>query len=103
MRNRLRQLAALLNKLFTLSFLLFFSVAAFSQAITGTVTDSAQNPIPGVTVLVKGTNRNTITNEAGKFSINATGTDVLIFTSVGYVRRELSVNGGQNLNVTSEH
>jgi len=100
MRNRLRQLAAPLNKLFTLAFILFFSVAAFSQTISGTVTDAEQQPVAGVTVQVKGTSRNAITNEAGKFSINAAGTDVLIFTSVGFLRQEVPVKGSQNLSIT---
>ena len=99
MRNRFRQLAAPLNKLFTLTFILFVSVAAFSQTISGTVNDVDQRPVPGVTVQVKGTNRNALTNEEGKFTITASGTDVLILTSVGYVRQEVPVSGSQNLTI----
>ena len=100
MRNRLRQHAAKQNKLFCLITSLLFSLSVFSQTISGTVVDTEQKPVPGVTVQVKGTNRNTITNEAGRFSINAAGTDVLVFTSVGFVRQEVPVGSGQNLTVS---
>ena len=48
MRNWLRQYSAQLNKLFFI-IPLFFSTTAFSQIITGTVTDDNKKPIAGVT------------------------------------------------------
>lgn len=99
MRNRLRQHSAHLNKLlFVVP--LFFSITAFSQIITGTVTDDNKNPISNVTVQVKGTSRTSQTDQAGKYSIDASANDVLIFSSVGFAKQEVPVNGKQSLNIS---
>ena len=79
--------------------LLLFSAAAFSQAITGTVTDDDNKPFSGVTVQVKGTNFTTLTDNAGKFSINASGNDILVFSYVGYLMQEVRLNGRQSVNI----
>jgi TonB-dependent SusC/RagA subfamily outer membrane receptor len=79
--------------------LLLFSAAAFSQAITGTVTDDDNKPFSGVTVQVKGTNNTTLTDNAGKFSINASGNDILVFSYVGYLMQEVRLNGRQSVNI----
>lgn len=100
MRNKLRQLAAPLNKTFFVIFLLLFSSFAFSQTITGTVTDADRRPISKVSVQVKGTDRTTFTDDAGKFSIAASGNDVLVFSYVGYLNQEVHVSGQQSLNVS---
>ena len=83
MRKKIKLAAspALSRLLFSLSLILFFSVAAVAQTVTGTVTDADNKPVSGVTVQVKGTPRATVTNDAGSFSINAGGTDVLVFRS----------------------
>ncbi|MFB6455368.1 SusC/RagA family TonB-linked outer membrane protein [Chitinophaga sp. Hz27] len=63
--------------------------------ITGKVTDKASgNPIPGVTVVVKGTNRGTATDPNGAFSIQAKPGDVLITSFVGYDPQEVTVGNG---------
>src|SRR5687768_17757128 len=85
--------------LFSLSFILFFSVAAMAQTVTGTVTDAANKPLAGVTVTVKGTNRATVTNDAGNFSINASGTDVLVLSFVGFSTQEIPVNRRSSISV----
>ena len=89
-----------LGKLLTsLFFVLFFSAAAMAQTVSGKVTDAANRPLAGVTVTVKGTSRATVTNESGNFSINATGTDVLVLTSVGFSTQDIPVNGRPNITV----
>ena len=55
MRKKQRHTSAYMNKLFLLFSLLLFSVAAFSQTISGTVTDADSKPVSGATVTVKGT------------------------------------------------
>jgi len=99
MRNRSRQHSAHLNKLL-LVVPLFFSITAFSQIITGTVTDDNKNPIGNVTVQVKGTSRISQTDQAGKYSIDASANDVLVFSSVGFTKQEVAVNGKQSLNIS---
>jgi TonB-linked SusC/RagA family outer membrane protein len=99
MRNRLRQHAAPLNKIFFLVSFLVFSSAAFSQTVSGTVTDG-NKPVSNVTVHVKGTSRTTLTDDAGRYNIKASGKEVLVFTSVGYLEQETSVNGKQTVDIT---
>lgn len=100
MRKKIWHVAAHLDKLFLLIFLLSFSVAAFSQTVTGTVTDADKKPISNVTVQVKGTTRAELTDNAGKFSIAASDNDVLVFSYVGYLTQEVRVNGQQLLNIS---
>jgi TonB-linked SusC/RagA family outer membrane protein len=80
--------------------LIFFVTAIHAQQISGTVTDSTRNPVSKATVHVKGTSRTTATDDAGKFTINASGNDVLVLTSVGFLRQEVPVNGNRSLNIT---
>src|SRR3954462_15464749 len=99
MRKTPRQFSTPLNKLFLMIFFLFFSAAAFSQTITGTITDSDNKPIGNATIQVKGSSRFTQSDNAGKFSINASGNDALIFTSVGFASQEIPLNGRRSLAV----
>ncbi|MBD0287175.1 MAG: carboxypeptidase-like regulatory domain-containing protein, partial [Flavisolibacter sp.] len=73
MKKKFRQDSAHPKKQFFLFSLLLFSFAAFAQSISGTVTDADRKAISGATVQVKGTSRSTVTDDAGKFSINASG------------------------------
>ena len=99
MSKRQRQTSASMNKLFLLFFLLLFSAAAFSQTITGTVSDVDKNPIGNVTVQVKGTSRTAVTDAAGKFSITASASDVLVFSYVGFATQEIPLNSRSSLSV----
>ena len=68
--------------------------------VTGTVTDEKGAPLPGVTVLLKGTNLGTATDLKGNFSIIAPNANaVLVFSMTGYVPQESSVPAGGVLNV----
>ena len=98
MRKKTRQISASANKLLLLVSSLFFSFASFSQSVSGTVTDG-NKPIGSATVQVKGSSSATSTDVAGKFTITASPKDVLIFSSIGYLRQEVSINGRESLNV----
>lgn len=100
MRKKHRQGTAPLNKLFFLFSFLFFSFASISQTVTGTVTDAESKPIPNVTVQVKGTSRIVLTNDAGQFSITASGNDMLVFTHIGYNTQEFPINRRQSVSVS---
>lgn len=86
-----------MKKLLLLSFLLMsFCVhhaMAQSRAVTGTVTDAASNqPLPGVTVLVKGTTIGTGTGADGTYSLNVpAGNNTLVFKFLGYEDKELPI------------
>lgn len=69
--------------------------------ITGSVTDSAGNPLQGVSVRIKGlTKGGTITNERGAFLLRSENpSPVLIFSFVGYDTREVAVNNRTHIEV----
>ncbi len=80
------------------------SVASFgqSQSVQGVVTSEGE-PVPGALVLVKGTQRGTVTDIDGNYSINAAPGEVLVVSFVGYTTKEVPVVGGQTtVNVTLE-
>jgi TonB-linked SusC/RagA family outer membrane protein len=77
------------------------SVFAQSQNITGTITDSAGETLPGVTIVVKGTTIGTTTNMDGKYELpNVSGESVLLFSFVGMVTQEISVGTQSTISVT---
>ncbi|MBS1682217.1 MAG: SusC/RagA family TonB-linked outer membrane protein [Bacteroidetes bacterium] len=71
--------------------------------ITGTVTDAAQKqPMPGVNILIKGTTAGTTTDGEGRFSLEAEGSDVLVFSFIGYAPQEVRVNNQTVIDVSLE-
>ncbi|MFC6095692.1 SusC/RagA family TonB-linked outer membrane protein [Flavobacterium qiangtangense] len=62
------------------------------RQVTGAVTD-ASGPLAGVSVAVKGTATMTLTDAEGRYVINASKGDVLVFTFLGYANQELTANG----------
>ncbi len=67
------------------------AVAPQDIPVTGRVTDSKGEPLPGVTVLVKGTTTGASTDADGRFSITVPEGSTLVFSSVGFVRQEFPV------------
>lgn len=63
---------------------------AQERTVSGTVTDETGFPIPGVSVLVKGTTTSTQTDFDGKFSINASADQTLVFSYIGMGSKEAS-------------
>ncbi|MFV8333064.1 SusC/RagA family TonB-linked outer membrane protein [Flavobacterium sp. GSP14] len=70
---------------------------AQERTVSGVVSDNAGLPIPGVSVLVKGTKTGTQTDFDGKYSIKATPSQVLVFSYLGMKTQELSA-GTTSLN-----
>ncbi|GEO02604.1 SusC/RagA family TonB-linked outer membrane protein [Adhaeribacter aerolatus] len=70
--------------------------------IRGKVTDDKGEPLPGVTVVVRGTSNGTATGADGTFTLNIPETaGTLVFSYIGYVTREIPLTPGQtNINVT---
>lgn len=72
-------------------------------SISGTVMDTQNLPLPGVTVTVKGTSIVVATDIEGRFVIDKAAADaVLIVKSVGYKQQEVQVAGKTSLNVIME-
>ncbi|HET9056781.1 MAG TPA: SusC/RagA family TonB-linked outer membrane protein [Chitinophagaceae bacterium] len=89
--------------LFVYLFLLSLSpqlLMAQEQTVSGTVSSVTDNaPLIGVTIQVKGTNITTQTNTNGQFSIKAQTGQVLVFTYVGYNKREITIRNAAPLNI----
>ncbi|MGA9639648.1 SusC/RagA family TonB-linked outer membrane protein [Flavobacterium sp.] len=75
-----------------------FNVIQAQALLKGKVTDD-QGPLPGVSVLVKGTTTGTITDFDGNFTIKASPSDVLIFTYLGYNNYEVKISNKNNISV----
>ena len=69
------------------------------QKITGKVTDTQGEPLPGVTVVIKGSTIGTITDLDGNYSIEASTGDVLIYSFIGLQSQEITVNNRSEIDV----
>ena len=76
----------------------------YAQTITvkGKVQNSANEPLQGASVLVKGTANGSYTDTNGNFTIAAAADATLIISYLGYVSQEILVNGSTNINVSLE-
>lgn len=74
--------------------LLFMNLPGFAQKlITGVVTDKSGLPIPGVNVVIKGTNEGVVTGINGEYSISIQDNNtILVFSFIGYITKEYSAN-----------
>ncbi|MGV8096728.1 MAG: TonB-dependent receptor [Mangrovibacterium sp.] len=73
------------------------------RTISGKVTDSNGSPLPGVTVVIKGTTQGTITDVNGNYSFsNVPGDATLVFSFVGMETQEIPVSGKTAINVTMQ-
>lgn len=72
---------------------------AITKTISGIVTDEINLPLPGATVLVKGTTRGTTTNHNGEFSIQAEKRDILVYQYIGYKTAEAFVRESDKMNM----
>lgn len=85
----------------TLVSLLFFQgVVAQSTTVSGMVSDASGVPLPGVNVVEKGTSNGTSTDFDGNYVINTDANATLVFSSLGYETKEVSVNGQTTINTT---
>lgn len=85
-----------------MSFLCFFSISlAFAQnSISGTVTDPDNQPLPGASVIEKGTTNGTTTDFEGNYSLTVADNATLVFSFVGYQSKEIAINNQSVINVS---
>ena len=86
-----------------LTLLLAFVVQiSFAQEkkVSGTVSDDNGLPLPGSTIIIKGTSSGVSTDFDGNYSINANVGDVLTFNYVGYADQDQTVGSSNVINVT---
>src|SRR5471030_1283894 len=84
--------------------LLMLSISALAQqtSVTGKVTDEKGGPIPGVSIIVKGTTKGVNSGVNGNYSINVNSNNVLVFTSVGFERQEIAVKGQRVIDIVMQ-
>ncbi|MEO2059377.1 MAG: von Willebrand factor type A domain-containing protein [Mesonia sp.] len=84
--------------LFTLAFCI--TSICFAKKITGTVTDDAGLPLPGVNVHIKKSSKGTQTDFDGHYEIEAEKGDILVFSFVGLETEEIKVKNSNEINVS---
>ncbi|RYF37794.1 MAG: SusC/RagA family TonB-linked outer membrane protein, partial [Chitinophagaceae bacterium] len=68
--------------------------------VSGTIRDGEGNPLAGVNIVIKGTNRGTATDADGKFSITVEPGQVLLISSIGFNSREIAVSSDTDFDIT---
>ncbi|AUP80340.1 SusC/RagA family TonB-linked outer membrane protein [Flavivirga eckloniae] len=74
-------------------------VFAQKRTVSGKVSDESGLPLPGASILEKGTTNGTSTNFDGKYSINVDQGAILVFSFVGYTSQEITVSSSNTVNV----
>ena len=83
--------------------LLLIPVVPPDRRITGTITDEKGSGLPGVSIVVKGTQRGTTTNTEGRYQLdlpNETGNEVLVFSFVGYRTEEVILGSRSTIDLS---
>ncbi|HET8858983.1 SusC/RagA family TonB-linked outer membrane protein [Marivirga sp.] len=77
-----------------------FQLQAQDATVSGKVTDSKTGePLPGSSIMIKGTSNGTTTNLDGEFKLQADVNDILIFSFIGYENQEIEVGNRSVINV----
>lgn len=86
-----------------LMLLVFFATSnsLVAQQVSGIINDESSQPLPGVSVVIKGTSVGSTSDFDGKFLINANSGDILVFSYVGFETLELAVSASF-MNVTMQ-
>jgi TonB-linked SusC/RagA family outer membrane protein len=113
MRNEKNLLINLVNKRITgllfqvLIMTLLFSVQAFALpaadiTVKGSVMDINKEPLPGVTITVKGASIGTVTDIEGNYSLTAPDNATLVFSFIGFKSQNIPVGNRSTINVTMQ-
>lgn len=82
--------------------LIFSSFTLQAQTVKGVIKSESNVAIPGATVLVKGTTQGTTANSEGVYSIIASTKETLVFSSIGYKTKEVTVGNSSTLDIVLE-
>ncbi|MBC7746190.1 MAG: SusC/RagA family TonB-linked outer membrane protein [Flavobacterium sp.] len=96
--NKIYSYFKVVSLLFIFGFFTSF-LASAQNKITGTVTDETQLALPGVSILIKGTNTGTTTQNNGSYSLVAQPGQTLIFSFLGSVTQEILVSSQNTIDV----
>ncbi|MEO9483877.1 MAG: SusC/RagA family TonB-linked outer membrane protein [Ekhidna sp.] len=98
MKNYLKRKLLVLALLAPISFLM-----AQDVRVSGTVTDASNGePIPGVTVLVKGTTNGAITGINGEYELSVPSDATLVFSSIGYSSVEVAASEAGDVSMQTD-
>ncbi len=93
------------SSLMLFALFVFGSSFLYSQDLTviGTVTAEDLGPVPGASVLLKGTSKGTSTDFDGNYSLSVNDPDaILVFSYIGYTTQEVKVSGKKIINIVLE-
>ncbi len=100
MKKKRTNLQRLLMLAVFLTSLLGNQLFAQDRLLTGTVMDeSTSEPLPGTSVIIKGTSTGTITDLDGKFQLNVADGQTVVVSYVGYLAEEIAISGQTSLSV----
>lgn len=95
------------NTLINFATILVFSLGTAidgktQHQVSGTVTDEVtEEPLPGVNIIIEGTNIGTSTGPEGRFQLNVPSPDqILVFSYIGYQTLEVNIDGRSEINVS---
>ncbi|MGK7649635.1 YfbK domain-containing protein [Capnocytophaga sp. G1920] len=91
-----------MKRILILFFFTLTTLYAQEYEVTGTVTDSAKDPLPGVSIIIKGTIKGTQTDFDGKYTIKVKNGDILEFSYIGMKIKQVKVTGQNIINVVLE-
>jgi TonB-linked SusC/RagA family outer membrane protein len=81
---------------------LTFNFTFAQRSVSGNVSDESGVPLPGVNVVIKGTDTGTSTDFDGNYSISVSENDVLNFSFVGFMEKEIEVSGADSFDILME-
>lgn len=85
----------------TLLFVLGSLVTWAQESVTGIVSDN-EGPLPGASVVIKGTTQGTTTDFDGNYSISVASGSTLVFSYIGYAAKEIAVSNQSAINAILE-
>ncbi|QIL41490.1 TonB-dependent receptor plug domain-containing protein [Pedobacter sp. HDW13] len=85
--------------LFTLTMLCFMQIYGQTSLISGKITDALGQPIPGISVKIKGTTIGASSDAKGIFSIKSANPATLVFSGIGYATKEFAYSGQSNITI----
>ncbi len=89
-----------MKQTFLIIFSLLWTITSFGQQnVSGSVTDTDNNPLPGVNIKEQGTSNGTVTDFDGNYTIDVQEGATLIFSFVGFETKNIAVSGESQINV----
>lgn len=97
-----KKLTYFLTVLFA-AFVFVHAAVAQEFTVSGSVTEAGTSePLPGISIVIKGTTTGTTTNFDGLYNLRVNNGQTLVFSYIGYKTQEFVVTGNQTLNVQME-